>query len=145
MKLPEWLDGTILGVVVMGGLWFVRWWLKAQQKKSEQEGTINDQAAKAVSTVDGLLEDSRAENHVLRGQLGKLQDQLGSCQQAFATFAIDHSSKLQADINGLREGFGRQLEALRQEHGRCQGELAAIRGAMQNAGINVPRPPQTDG
>ncbi len=140
MKLPEWLDGTILALVLMGGVWFVRWWLKAQQKRSDQEGTINDQAAKAVSTVDGLLEDSRAENHVLRGQIGKLQDQLGSCQQSFATFAIDHTSKLQADINGLREGFGRQLEALRQEHGECRGELEAIRGAMRNAGIRVLRP-----
>lgn len=138
MKLPEWLDGTILGMVIMGGLWLFRAYVKTQQKKADAEGTINDQAAKAVSTVDGLLEDSRAENHQLRAQLGKLQDQLGSCQQAFATFAIDHSSKLQADINGLREGFGRQLEALRQEHGECRGELAAIRGAMHSAGIKVP-------
>ena len=138
MKLPEWLDGTILGMVLIGGVWFVRWWLKAQQKRSDQEGTINDQAAKAVSTVDGLLEDARAENHTLRAQLSKQQDQLGSCQQAFATFAIDHSSKLQADINGLREGFGRQLEALRQEHGECRGELSTLRAAMKSAGIPVP-------
>ncbi len=138
MKLPDWMDGTLAGMLLIGGIWFARWWLKAQQKRSDQEGTINDQAAKAVSTVDGLLEDARAENHALRAQLSKQQDQLGSCQQAFATFAIDHSSKLQADINGMREGFGKQLEQLREEHGRCQGELAAIRGAMRAAGIKVP-------
>lgn len=138
MRLPEWLDGTVLGMVLVGVFWVGRSWFSAVQKKSDQEGTINDQAAKAVNTVDGLLEDARAENHVLRGQLSKLQDQLGSCQQAFATFAIDHSSKLQADINGMREGFGKQLEQLREEHGRCQGELAAIRGAMRAAGIKVP-------
>lgn len=141
MKIPAWLDGTLLGMLLVGAIWFLNWWLKAQQKRSDQEGTINDQAAKAVSTVDGLLEDSRAENHVLRGQIGKLQDQLGSCQQTFATFAIDHSSKLQADINGLRDGFGRQLEKLREEHGHCRGELDALRSALTGAGIKVPEPP----
>lgn len=141
MRLPEWLDGTFLGMVIIGGLWLFRAYVKTQQKKADAEGTINDQAAKAVSTVDGLLEDAREENHLLRAQNMKLLDQLSTSQQAFATFAIDHSSKLQADINGLREGFGKQLEALRQEHGRCQGELDAMRSALRGAGIAVPSAP----
>lgn len=158
---PSWIEGSFVVATVSAVFVYLRGKFAREQKRDEVDGSLDERAHDAVKAAQERTKQVQDQLVASESRNVALQIQLGEAHQRFATFAIEHSARMSADLNGMREGLNKRMDEMREahfreiraieekhdnsmsnianEHTQCRTELTALRMAMAQVGINIPQ------